>query len=593
MARTKSSRRIRWAPSTCAQRTLLRCALATSLTACLFACEGDSSGPARPQGGGGANASPGAMGQAPGASAEEVRVIDDTMRAQDPDLFALASRYFPGTMPASAPARLVRLTRDQLDRTAQTLLPNQVPSPALTVLPRDPLQTNYEYAANLGFNPANFTPLNSWVRAIADKVQANPALIASCKVDDQACLRSAARGFAKRAFRGVGSDAQLARFESFFTSSVSAVGLAQASADLTDLVLTSPSFVFRDEVQTDAQGNLLPAQWAQSLTYALTDAPPEALGMGEQEVAGLPRAAERTQWIDRLVATPEARAKLERFFMAWLEIKELAEFTIASEVFPEFTTKLSAAMLEETRVFLKQALGTPTPRLRDVTQAESSPVPPELASVYGLKNVVPGKPSQLDPTQRLGILTQPAVIASHSGPSTTRLVKRGVFFTRKMMCLPLGNPPPGVDTTLANAQGDTERERIESVTAKPSCAGCHDSINPFGFMQENYDPIGRWRTRDEGHPINSSIRLNLLDEGPLDTSSPVTALRAITSSARFQQCFVRQLFRFYMGRDETSGDDPVLRQMFFTLRKDDAQDLLAVLRTLASSPVVSARERRP
>jgi hypothetical protein len=56
---------------------------------------------------------------------------------------------------------------------------------------------------------------------------------------------------------------------------------------------------------------------------------------------------------------------------------------------------------------------------------------------------------------------------------------------------------------------------------------------------------------------------------------------------------VRQLFRFYMGRDETGGDDPVLRQMFFTLRKDDAQDLLAVLRTLAGSPAVSARERRP
>ena len=44
----------------------------------------------------------------------------------------------------------------------------------------------------------------------------------------------------------------------------------------------------------------------------------------------------------------------------------------------------------------------------------------------------------LDPAQRLGIFTQPAVIASHSGPTTTRLVKRGVFFTRKVMCMPLG-----------------------------------------------------------------------------------------------------------------------------------------------------------
>ena len=31
---------------------------------------------------------------------------------------------------------------------------------------------------------------------------------------------------------------------------------------------------------------------------------------------------------------------------------------------------------------------------------------------------------------------------------------------------------------------------------------------------------------------------------------------------RFKQCFVRQVFRFYTGRDETPADDSVLRQMF-------------------------------
>src|SRR5688500_5139705 len=126
MARTSSSRRARrtrpagaerpWYPGL--RRRLLTCGLAAPL----LACGGDVSGPARPALGAGASTTPAAGGA---AGAAGVRVIDDTMRAEDPDLFALASRYFPGTTPQSAPARLSRLTRAQLDRSAQTLLPNQ------------------------------------------------------------------------------------------------------------------------------------------------------------------------------------------------------------------------------------------------------------------------------------------------------------------------------------------------------------------------------------------------------------------------------------------------------------------------------------
>ena len=194
----------------------------------------------------------------------------------------------------------------------------------------------------------------------------------------------------------------------------------------------------------------------------------------------------------------------------------------------------------------------------------------------------------LDPTKRLGIFTQPAVIASHSGPTTTRLVKRGVYFVRKVMCVALGNPPQGLDTTIPTSAGDTERERVETVTAQTTCAGCHAYINPFGFMQENYDAIGRWRTTDNGHPIDASISVDFLDEGPLATDSPVEALRAFTHSMRFQQCFARQLFRFYTGRDEVKGDDPVLRKMLVDFT-DGGQDIVAMLRALASSQTFSRR----
>ena len=89
---------------------------------------------------------------------ELAQQTDGTMRATDPSLFALASSYFAGTTPASAPTRLARLTRSQLDLTVQALLPEAYAGTSLTAMPRDPLQTNYEYAENLSFNAANFTP---------------------------------------------------------------------------------------------------------------------------------------------------------------------------------------------------------------------------------------------------------------------------------------------------------------------------------------------------------------------------------------------------------------------------------------------------
>ncbi|MFM2415667.1 MAG: hypothetical protein RL385_390 [Pseudomonadota bacterium] len=565
---------------------------AMTLWVCTSACQGEiGSFPSGPGATAEAASAAGAAGSLPRADA-----VDDALRSEDAALFARASQYFPGTEPSAAPARLARLSRLQLDRTAQALLPKYYEASAVVGLPRDPLQTNYEYAENLRFSAANFTPFTTWVRSMADRAREDPSGVVDCagKANDAACLERAAQAFVRRAFRGVANDAQLRRFSSFFSASVADVGLPQASADLVDVVLTSPSFAFRAELPAGTDGMLDAPSFLQTLSYTLADAPPEALGLALDASETVVRdSALRKQTIDRWLLSPEAKAKLLRFFFAWLEVREPGEFTIASEVFPEFTPALAAAMVDETRAFLERTLGASAPSLRDVTQSTRSIVSEGLRAIYGLDRATADGWTSLSTKERLGIFTQPAVLASHSGPSTTRLVKRGVFFTRKVMCLPLGNPPQGVDTSLTDQSFSTERERIEQGTRAPACQGCHASINPFGFMQESYDPIGRYRRDEGGRPINTKVTFTMLDEAVVSTESPVDALRAITGSARFQQCFVRQLFRFYMGRDEQPGDDPVLREMFFRFAKNETQDIAMALRTLAHSAAMSTRRQQP
>lgn len=565
--------------------SVLTCSLACALA---LGCEGSIL-----DGGGGAPAGQGPPAE-PDAPSPGVNPgpSDDELRARDPELFEIALAYFPGQSATPGPQRLARLTRQQLELTTRHLLPEHAGPSALAAIPRDPLQTNYEYSANLGFSAANFTPFTQWVDQLAASVRQKPESVVDCAAQDVACLEEAARGFVGRAFRGVVTEAQLARYAGFFGSSAAQVGVAEAAADLVSVTLTSPGYVFRDEVLVDGGGRLLPAQLLQSLSYTLTDAPPDAVGLQLPARDAPPlRDADVAQAVDALLQTPQARSKLERFFSSWLEVKEPDELDISLSVFPEFTPEVAAAVVADTHAFLRQQLAGVLPRLRDVTEATTGVVSQPSAFLYG-SGVAAGA-VELDATQRLGIFTQPAVIASHSGPTTTRLVKRGVFFTRKVMCLPLGVPPAGTDTTVPEDAGDTERERIENVTRPARCAGCHAYINPFGFMQESYDAIGRYRTQDEGHPVDTSISVDFLDEGPLATTTAVEALRGFTRSLRFQQCFTRQAFRFYLGRDELPGDDPLLRQLFFEFAQNESQSLLGLLRGLAGSAALSIRTEAP
>jgi hypothetical protein len=520
---------------------------------------------------------------------------DDELRAKNPELFDVAQQYFPGQSAAAAKKRLFRLTRQQLDRTVQALLPKPKSPSALTTLPRDPLQTNYEYADNLGFGAATFTPLTTLVDQVSELVKADPhaAIDCSAEQDGAACLDRAARELVNRAFRGVTTQAALDRYAKFFTDSAAAVGVAQATADLVNVTLTSPSFLFREEVQTGPDSVLLPAQLLQNLSYTLADAPPQSVGLTLAKDAKPLQAADIAQAAAQVLETPAARDKLLRFFFAWLEVKEPQDFDLAPSVYPEFTPEVAAAVVDDTRRFVAAQLGSSVPVLRDLTEATSAFVSGPTAFLYGLQQAPADGKWVPDAAQRLGIFSQPAVIASHSGPTSTRLVKRGVFFTRKVMCLPLGQPPADVSTTIPADVTGTERQRIESVTTPARCQGCHAMINPFGFMQESYDAMGRYRTTDAGQPIDASVAVSFLDEGPLSTSTAVDALRGFTRSLRFQQCFTRQLFRFYTGREETAADDPLLRQLFFEFAQNQSQSIVGMLKTLVSAPLYHSRSEAP
>ena len=536
------------------------------------------------------------MAAAPRLAAQPSSIsTEDWVRTADPALYAIAKQYFPSDDSAASPRRIFRLTRDQIDMTVGALLPGYVGKSVKSVMQKDPLQTNYEYSDLISITTANAAPLTAWFAEIAERVRKNPSGLLNCPGEKPAedCLAAEARKFVVRAFRG---DVTLERLEAvvaFYLSSLKKDGYAVASGNLVEVVLNSPSFLYRMETDVTKSRRLAPAQLLQSVTYTIADAPAERLDL-DSSVAEryLRTGVEAASTLKAVVATPEAREKLVRFFKAWLEVREPADFTISKEVFAEFTPELAGALADEADRFLRAELMKPSPRLKDIMQSTRSFLTKPLATIYSAKSDAGQKPVavNLDSAQRLGILSLPAVIASHSGPTDNRTIKRGVFWARKIMCMALEPPPKDLHAELYENEGTTERVRIEQSTKAKACIGCHKIINPFGFMLENYDALGRWRTLDNGHPIDASVEIDFLDEGKSKAAGPVEALRTLSASHRFKQCFVRQMFRYYMGRNEEAADDPLLRRMFLELASNQDTSLLALVYLLGSSDRVVRRQ---
>ena len=91
-------------------------------------------------------------------------------------------------------------------------------------------------------------------------------------------------------------------------------------------------------------------------------------------------------------------------------------------------------------------------------------------------------------------------------PRRSSPVLRGAWVLDKFLGVELPPPPPDVpklDESPAAAAAQTLRERLETHRADPTCATCHDRIDPIGFALENFDELGRWRDRDAGGEIDS------------------------------------------------------------------------------------------
>ena len=177
--------------------------------------------------------------------------------------------------------------------------------------------------------------------------------------------------------------------------------------------------------------------------------------------------------------------------------------------------------------------------------------------------------------QRLGLLTHPSWLVSHSDAMDNHAILRGRWVRERLLGGGIPDVPITVDAMLPDEPNTTLRSRMR-VTRETYCWTCHEKMDPLGLPFEMYNHAGLFRTTELNKPVDTTGAI--IDSGDPDLDGPVkNAIEMIDKLAKsdhVEQVFVRHAFRFWMGRNETINDGPVLQDAYRAYRENGSMKAL-------------------
>jgi len=336
------------------------------------------------------------------------------------------------------------------------------------------------------------------------------------------------------------------------------------------LTLKSPHFLYLG-LRDRGPAEPAPDQFevAERLSYGLWDSVPDdnlwkAAAQGELQSAE--KVADQAR---RMVGDARAHAKMQLFLHHWLQMDRVEPLSKDDKLYPGFSADIIADLRTSLNLFLEDAVWNGSSDYRSLLRADYLFVNQRLAAFYGVgpppgaatnelehaseNSAKPETPPaaapddfvkvRFDAEQRSGVLTHPYLLSAFSYQKLTSPIHRGVFLTRNIVGRSLRPPPMAMTFKDADfAPNLTMREKVAQLTRPQACQSCHSVINPLGFSLEQYDAVGRFRTRENDQPINT------ISEYITDESQTVrlTGARDVAEfalgSEQAQNAFIEQLF---------------------------------------------------
>ncbi|MBK8237388.1 MAG: DUF1592 domain-containing protein [Deltaproteobacteria bacterium] len=379
------------------------------------------------------------------------------------------------------------------------------------------------------------------------------------------CAREILAAFAPRAWRRPLAPGELDELVALTQSALDeGDGFEDALRHALKAVLLSPYFVFRVEIDPDPESTtphpVDDYELASRLSYFLWSSMPddELFAVAEAGTLGDPEVM--AEQVVRMIDDERAEALMANFAGQWLYIRAVQPDIVKDALlFPDYDPELNVAMRTEMELFFRSFV-TERRSLRELLTAEESFVDARLAGLYGVPAPAGTgfSPVSLAGANRRGILTMAGLMTVLSHPQTSSPVKRGKWVLEQLLCAPPPPPPPNVSPVPAEPLPDASvREQLEEHRKNPSCAGCHNLIDPLGLGLEHYDPIGAYRTSDGGKPVDASG--NLPDGTTFQDGLEMVTL--LSTRDDFTRCTVQHAATYALGRGMGDADAPYIDEI--------------------------------
>ena len=482
----------------------------------------------------------------------------------DPDALAEACAAKSGVLDVGL-TRVRRLTRDQFDNTVADLL-GADGEPANAIAPDEKVGPFHSNAI------APITDLiveqhQEVAKALAREAITRMGTLSPCDLNaDSAlsCARQFIENFGLRAYRRPLESVEIDRYLALYDLGTQNGGPSHGFELVVQAVLQSPFFLYHVELggadtPSQAPVAVTPYELASRLSYFIYNSMPDAPLLELAASGSLTDEATLSEQVERMLQADAAGRTIALFHEQWLGLDKLPERDKDAGLFPSYSEATVAAMLQETGRFADSVIRQGDGTLMSLLTASYGFPEVDLFGIYGVAEppgFAPGMRVDFDSSQRSGILTQAAFLATNAHANQTSPVHRGIIIRENVLCQPIPAPPADANTTPPPpSEATTTRERFAQHEANAVCANCHKLMDPIGLGFENYDPVGAWRTNDGLSEVDATGEFVDVAEdlaGPFD--GPLELTLRLAQSKEVSTCVANQWFRFALGRTESNAD---------------------------------------
>jgi hypothetical protein len=418
--------------------------------------------------------------------------------------------------------------------------------------------------------------------------------------DEAACAKKILSALAYRAFRRPVSEVDIQPLLAFYERGRREGTFENGIEMALRAMLVSPDFLFR--IERDPAGlaagsvyRVNDFELASRLSFFLWSSIPDDQLLNLAAQGQLKDPAVLSAQVSRMLEDDRSKSLVGNFAGQWLYLRNLAQVKPDPDEFPEFDSSLRQSLQRETELFFSDILRRNRP-VTDLVGANFTFVNQRLAEHYGIADVYGSQFRRIAVTDpnRGGLLGQGSILTVTSYPNRTSVVQRGKWILENLLGAPPPPPPPQVPNLKPHGEDGkllTMREQMEQHRADATCAACHSRMDPLGFALENYNGIGKWRSKEAGRVIDASGKLP--DGTQFEGMAGLKQLLLTSRREDYIETVTEKLLTFALGRGLESDDKPAVRAIVRAAGCEDesapAPNFRALINAIVKTPPFQMR----